>query len=226
MTSRTEADEDPAFARQLLDAGRAEPLPTARTSAALATFAAGLTALHGAEPQALAVSQGAKAWSATKWPALSALVGSAITYVWLQSSGAPPAAPALTITAPVASSSDASAPLPAPPAASAPSELPAKRPALPRAPRRAAPDLAAEIAALDALRTALNIGAWKDAERQVAAYRRTFPRGALRNEAEVLAIRALVGQGRHEAAAGAARSFLASHPQDPQAASVRSLLEP
>jgi outer membrane protein assembly factor BamD (BamD/ComL family) len=94
-----------------------------------------------------------------------------------------------------------------------------------RATAKLASDLAAEVTALDGIRTALAIGALADAEQQLLAYRRNFARGALRSEAEVLAIDVLAAQGRHQAAASAAERFILQHPRDPQAARVRAFLE-
>jgi len=93
-----------------------------------------------------------------------------------------------------------------------------------RAPK-SRPDLAAEVAALDVIRTAVAIGAWQEAEAELARYRRTFAKGALHGEAEVLAITSLLGQGRKQAAANAAQLFIAQHPRDPQVARVRALVE-
>jgi outer membrane protein assembly factor BamD (BamD/ComL family) len=85
--------------------------------------------------------------------------------------------------------------------------------------------LAAEVAALDGIRTALAIGAWSDADLQLSRYRQNFPDGALRSEAEVLALEALVAQGRKQAAAVAAERFIAQHPRDPQVARVRAFTQ-
>ena len=87
------------------------------------------------------------------------------------------------------------------------------------------PDLAAEVTTLDGVRTALSIGALSDAERQLTGYRRRFTHGALRSEAEVLALELLVAQGRKQAAAQAADRFISEHPRDPQIARVRDLAE-
>jgi hypothetical protein len=256
--SGAELDEDLVFARQLLDAGRAEPLPSARTAAAFVTFATGLAALRGPEvagsfaPDAAVSAAGSAArWAAAKWVTLGAVVGGAATFSWLEHRApsthveraplvAPPAsaAAAPSLLAPVAVTSAG-----APPAAH---ESEAEQPALSRAATRrrsatlrtearlsgeaprgsaaASPGLAAEVAALDGIRTALAIGAWGDAEQQLARYRREFAQGALRNEAEVLTISLLAAQGRKQAAANAAQTFLAANPRDPQAASVRALV--
>jgi outer membrane protein assembly factor BamD (BamD/ComL family) len=85
--------------------------------------------------------------------------------------------------------------------------------------------LAAEVAALDGIRTALSMGALADAERQLLAYRRNFAGGALLREVEVLGIELLTAQGRHEAAASAAERFILQHPRDPQVARVRAFLK-
>jgi hypothetical protein len=177
-----------------------------------------------------------------KWGLLGAIVGSAATLVWLQqaapASDRPssaltvqppaPAAPAPATASASAASSRSAAPTSISQAAIRDDEaaLPIASPNGP--PRRAARvrhDLAAEVAALDGIRTALAIGAWREAELQLARYRREFAQGALRNEAEVLSIAALVAQGRKQAASSAAKAFLTAHARDPQAARVRALVE-
>jgi outer membrane protein assembly factor BamD (BamD/ComL family) len=84
--------------------------------------------------------------------------------------------------------------------------------------------LAEEVAALDAVRTASNIGAWNDAQRLLSKYHEKFPKGALGAEAEVLAIEALVGAGRTADARRSVQHFLMRRPNDPQATRVRSLV--
>lgn len=242
-------DEDLLFARQLLDAGRAEPVPSARTAAAFSAFAAGMVALQGHElGAALGPSSGASAtgwagrWVVGKWLALGALLGSAATMVWLEHAttrsptpsamAASPSAvgvagPVLAVEAVGSAQSNPVATLAAEvePRGAFAKRRPLKAPV--EMPQRAASgaSLAAEVAALDGISTALAIGAWRDAELQLARYRREFAQGALRNEAEVLAITSLAAQGRKQAAAAAARSFLANHPRDPQAANVRAFVE-
>lgn len=236
-----ESDLDLTFAQRLLDAGRAEPLPSARTAGALAAFSAAQAALHAgqvvASPNALVPrSFWARIGAPAGWVAVGALAGSAATFAWLQSQSVVP---------PPATSFSAVTPSPRPSASVAAPEQPAE-PALrvpllenaearvknaePRASgslRRARmpADLAAEVASLDAIRTAVAIGAWAEVESQLVRYRRDFPNGVLRNEAEVLAISSMVAQGHEQAAASAGKAFLAKHPRDPQAAHVRDLIE-
>lgn len=83
--------------------------------------------------------------------------------------------------------------------------------------------LAREVAALDAARAALAIGAGQRALRQIERYRVEFPDGELAADAEAVAIEALAAEGEHGALAAAARRFLARHPRDPHAARVREL---
>jgi hypothetical protein len=245
---QVDLDEDLVFARQLLDAGRAEPVPGARTAAAFSAFAAGMVALQRHELEAgLSASSGASAagwaarWLAAKWVALGALLGSAATMVWLEHGLATSPARSTAAARPSAAASAspvvvaAVGPVQGAPgnALSARAEArnvdmerrPVKVPTERSRPASSASSLAAEVAALDGIRTALAIGAWRDAELQLSRYRREFAQGALRNEAEALAITLLAAQGRKQAAASAASAFLANHPRDPQAASVRALLE-
>ncbi|MES1184020.1 MAG: hypothetical protein ABUL60_09395 [Myxococcales bacterium] len=245
MSERELVGDDAAFERLLLGAGRADALRHEQAEAALVRFTAGLAALQGGVGAAVgggAAAGGSRdAWlrfvAAAKWVALGALAGTVATWAWLR-----PTSP-LVKAAPIAgSASSAIVTLPAPPStasisASSPqlpvvpaaSEVGPSRPgagrAGPRASAMPASNLSAEVSALDGVRTALSIGALHDAELQLAGYRRNFARGALRSEAEVLALELLVAQGRTQAAARAAERFVAQHPRDPQVARVRALVE-
>jgi len=244
MSEQELLGDDATFERLLLGAGRADALRQEQAEAALVRFTAGLAALQGGV--AAAVSGGAAAggsrdaWlrfvAAAKWVALGALAGTVATWAWLRPT------PPLTKAAPLAgSSSSAIVALPAPPGTAPLIESPPQLPVTPAAsegpsragavragPRASATsvsNLSAEVSALDGVRTALSIGALHDAELQLAGYRRSFARGALRSEAEVLALELLVAQGRTQAAARAAERFVAQHPRDPQVARVRALVE-
>jgi hypothetical protein len=246
MTSQTFDDNDQAFDQRLLGAGRAEALPHERTEAALLRFSTGLAALQGglvgaalAPPVAAANgSTWSRFLSTAKWVALGAVAGGVATFLWVQHAG--PRSPSSAPATPSVIERAAAAAAISQPRAAMPSEQPAALvpPADSQTPRAArataAPsarhaktssDLAAEVAALDGVRTALAIGAWSDAEQQLNRYRRNFATGALRTEAEVLTIETLRAQGRQEAAAGAAQRFIAQHPRDPQVARVRALTE-
>jgi hypothetical protein len=236
-------DDELAFERHLLGAGKAEALPHERTEAALLRFAAGMAALQTGIDGAAAVGgrsseESGRAWSrflaTAKWVALGAIAGGVATFLWVQPAvpGRAPSAPATveraqdraTATLPGQSPPHQSAETS--PSPSAPSHKPARVAVTPPA-RAAKPasDLAAEVAALDGIRTALAIGAWSDADQQLARYRKNFVDGALRTEAEVLTIEALRAQGREQAAARAAERFVEQHPRDPQVARVRALTE-
>lgn len=244
MSEQELLGEDAAFERLLLGAGRADALRHEQAEAALVRFTAGLAALQGGV--GAAVSGGAAAggsrdaWlrfvAAAKWVALGALAGTVATWAWLRPT--PPvgrtvptagSAPAAIVTLP---SPPGAAPViggpPQPPITPAASEGRSRAGAVHAGPRAAATsvsNLSAEVSALDGVRTALSIGALHDAELQLAGYRRNFARGALRSEAEVLALELLVAQGRMQAAARAAERFVAQHPRDPQVARVRALVE-
>lgn len=247
MTSQTFDENDQTFEQRLLGAGRAEALPHERTEAALLRFAAGLAAVQGGvvggtalAPPISAVSGGtwSRFLSTAKWVAVGAIAGGVATFLWVQhaaprSRSSAPATPAVLERAAAAAATaqpPAAAPTPQPavlaPPAATQTPRAARATAAPSArhPKTNA-DLAAEVAALDGVRTALAIGAWSDAEQQINRYHKNFPAGALRTEAEVLAIETLRAQGRDEAAAGAAQRFIARHPRDPQVARVRALTE-
>ncbi len=190
-----------------------------------------------------------------KWLALGALGGSLTTFAWLQHDAQnratrAPAAPASASPASLTPPASPASRTPAPAALSATvvgSTVEPRRAAVPVEPKTTlrpgavhvartsttsasavAPstlDLAAEVAALDGVRTAMSIGAWQHAERQLADYRRNFPRGAMRREAEVLSLDVLVAQGQKAAAASAAQRFIAEHPRDPQVPRMRAFLE-
>ena len=237
------AEDDLGFEQLLLGAGRAEALPSEQTEAAFLRFAAGVAALQGGVVAGTAVGASAtgaltspwtRAWLVGKWLALGFVAGGVTTFAWL---GQPTPVP-VVVNAPVvpAIASVALATKPAVqvqepkavesrPLATEPTARAARAATAPRAPAKAGPDLAAEVMALDSIRTALSIGALRDAEQRVSDYRRQFTQGSLRSEAEVLALEVLVAQGRQQAAAAAAERFIAQHPRDPQVARVRALVE-
>jgi hypothetical protein len=83
--------------------------------------------------------------------------------------------------------------------------------------------LAREVAALDAARAALAVGAGASVLRQIERYHREFPAGELTADADAVAIEALAMERDHAALAAAAQRFLQRHPHDPHAARVREL---
>jgi hypothetical protein len=242
------AEDELAFEQLLLGAGRAETVSAEQTEAALLRFAAGVAALQsgavaGAAVGTTAAGAGASPWArlfvTTKWLALGFVAGGITTFAWLRQT-TPPSAPsakgaaAATVAAPVAPPAQPGA-APSPEPKSVGSASLATEPAprsvrsagpstAPRVVVKSGPDLAAEVLAIDSIRTALSIGALRDADQRVADYRRQFAQGSLRSEAEVLALEVLVAQGRTQAAAAAAERFISQHPRDPQVARVRALV--
>jgi hypothetical protein len=102
-----------------------------------------------------------------------------------------------------------------------PRPLPAPKPE-PRAP--AASVLTAELGALDAARSRLSAGDGADALALLDDYSRTYPRGRLVLEAEVLRIDALAQTGQKAAATKRAEQFLKRHPKSVLASRVRTYL--
>jgi hypothetical protein len=102
--------------------------------------------------------------------------------------------------------------------------------ALPPAPARVSATtssaLRAELAALDAVRSTLANDDPAGALSFLAAYFRTFPRGRLHFEAEVLRIDALAKAGQPNIAQRYAQEFLKRHPNSVLTARVRPYAEP
>jgi hypothetical protein len=118
----------------------------------------------------------------------------------------PPAPPAVPVVAP-----------PEPETAMATATKPEAKPATTVA-------LAAELAALDAARSKLNAGDANGALAKLDDYSRSFPRGHLVLEAEVLRIDALAKSGQTDAAKKRAEVFLRRHPNSVLASRVRGYL--
>jgi hypothetical protein len=178
---------------------------------------------------------------ALQWLLLGAIGGGSLVALWrpLEQSAEPPPPLPVTLAVPASGEltpdpeSGRAANLPAPPAA--PRALPAgppprsphpRRTAASPAPGRAAASesrLAREVAALDAARTALAIGANAEVLQQIEDYHREFPRGALAADADVVAIEALAAERNQVALARAVQRFLRQYPRDPHVARVREL---
>ena len=215
-----------SFERALLQEGRAYRGPEelrAHTLAALGL--AGSAGLLG----------GFFAWlSAKAWPTKIVLAASTVTllaalpltYVFFGRHLAPEQRPspapvvALAPAAPVLPAAAVAVPEPAPASAAA---------VLPAAPARGSTAtssaLRAELAALDAVRSTLANDDPAGALSFLAAYFRTFPRGRLHLEAEVLRIDAFAKAGRLDEAKRHAEDFLRRHPNSVLAARVRPFAE-
>lgn len=99
------------------------------------------------------------------------------------------------------------------PASSTPSSAPAES------------SLAEEVRIVDAARAALARRDPEAALEALARHRREFPGGALRLEAAVLGVRALLSTGRRAEAQAEGARVLAVHPTGPYASHVRALLD-
>lgn len=244
----TEAER--AFEQTLLDSARLDALPTQATEQAWQRFSGLLTglAVSPAIGARLATPETARLarFAVLKWLVVGALSGSAATVVWFGSHGEPRdpgALPSVSLSASAATppplfQSPSVADQPASPvvAAQAPAlnahrqptiaSAAARQPAAPEAATQApgSATLAAEVAALDAARTAIDIGAFDQAVQAISRYQRDFPAGVLRADAEVVALRALSAQGDRAQLTRRAKQFLTRFPNDPQAATVRELL--
>jgi len=217
-----------ALERALLREGRAYLGPEELRSKTLAAL--GLAGTAGL------ATGGALAWfSAKTWgtkllltlSAASVLVGIPVGYFTLRH--APTPAPALRpaeVSPPLAKSP---APAARPVQPEPPMPLPAVSSTAP-APARAgagtgtaSSSLRAELAALDAARSTLASGNSVGALSFLDAYFRTFPRGRLHPEAEVLRIDALAKGGRMDDARRYAQEFLRRHPSSVLAARVQTI---
>jgi outer membrane protein assembly factor BamD (BamD/ComL family) len=86
--------------------------------------------------------------------------------------------------------------------------------------------LAAEVARIDAARSASANGKHDEAIRLIERFHRDFPEGALAPDADVVALEAAAAKhDRAEVERRAAR-FLSQYPGDPHAARVQGLAEP
>jgi hypothetical protein len=215
--------------RSLLQEGRAyqgSELLREQTLAALGLGSAGLAV-------GITGWLAARSWTTKLFLALSTvglLVAIPVTYVLIgrrASTPPPPApveivAPAPVLPAPSGPSPSLAAPEPAPAAA------PIPPPAPPTSTTRAQPSssaLRAELAALDAVRSTLADNDAAGALAFLGAYFRTFPRGRLHLEAEVLRIDTLAKAGRPDDAKRYAEDFLKRHPNSVLTARVRPYAE-
>lgn len=84
--------------------------------------------------------------------------------------------------------------------------------------------LAKELSLIDSARAALLRGEPSVALRTLNAYRAQFPRGALRAEATVQRVEALIATGDRASAATIGNAFLKRHPESPYSRRIASLL--
>jgi hypothetical protein len=92
------------------------------------------------------------------------------------------------------------------------------------APAQSPTELERETTLLDAARRSLAHGDAKGALAALDGYARAFPRGALRPEASVLQVRALLAAGERSAAEALGRRIIAASPRSEHADAVRAAL--
>lgn len=238
-----ELSED-GFERSLLDAGVASVSTEAARAKTLAALGlAGSAAVSVGAASLASSSLGTPSLLAklgwTKLVAISSLGAAAVVpagyYAWQHArpeAAAPvvaPAAPAPKAEVPVVV--PRAAPEAQQPEAVTSAELPqAETPSAAPAPRvdsrsGAQSALTAELAALDAVRGRLGAGDASGALTLLDEYSRTYPRGRLALEAEVLRIDALAKSGQSSAASRRAEAFLRRHPNSVLASRVRGYLQ-
>ncbi len=86
--------------------------------------------------------------------------------------------------------------------------------------------LARELALIDGARTSLRRSAPKEALVVLDAYAKQFPKGALRSEAMLVKVEALVSEGRRQEAEALARPFLDARKDELLARRLEKLLRP
>jgi hypothetical protein len=226
--------------RSLLEAGVAYRSPlSARAKTLAALGLAGSAAVSAGAASAASSSVAAKlGWSWTKLLAVSGLSAAAAVpagyYAW-ELANAPVAPPSIAVphVAPVVAPAPqpqsaevvptVEAPIVEAPAPVSPAPKSDARP--PSAASTSSPSaLAAELGALDAARSRLDAGDASGALSRLDDYTRSYPRGRLALEAEVLRIDALTRSGQRAAAEKRAATFLRRHPNSVLASRVRAYL--
>jgi TolA-binding protein len=205
-------------------------------------FAIGLAAIGGAEAVERALEQrGSHAAEASKsGVALSASAASAsyrgssapregaISLAQTAPSAVVPSAPHRVALSPVQEAAGAAASRAPSPIASEASPSSVSLPALGSFALEAAPvpptSLAQEMRVLDAARRVLASGDPQSALATLIEYEREFPNGALRPEASVLKVRALLAAGDRAGAEALARRIIERAPQSEHADAVRAAL--
>jgi len=227
-------DDENTLMTRLVRAGQADG-PSARSLAAAPVAVATLlasTAAHAALAQAgvgVAAHVGRAAVSPlvlVKWIAVGTLAGTSLMAVVhapellaphpAQVAAVPPPRAAAAAAVQAAAPEPAAEPLAAP-------EPPSPAEAVPNAPSASRPDVAREVALLDAARQALVEGNATEALRQLDALER-LPGRALVPEATVLRARALLAQGNRVEAQRVAERFCSVAANAPQCAVLRGLV--
>jgi hypothetical protein len=230
------------LASDLFEVGRDERPTTASRDEARAALGLSVVAIpHGATAQAAGAGKGS---AFVLWKTVGLALVGGIAIGFLASRGVtarneepvagavasvdtrPAAPPAVASNAPIAEATPTPASA-APPAITsvapkATGTLPAPAPTT----AEIAPDtLASELKSLEETRARLAAGDPTGALAKLSVYEKSFPRGALRNEATVLRIEALVKAGRRDEAKALGETYLRSHATDVNGQRVRRLLD-
>ena len=223
--------DDGAMGQTLRRAWESEQPSDAARDQALALAAAGV----GAGVAGGAAAKGGVG-ALVKWIALGALaVAGGAAMVVLREPVASPvgrSVPSASSAVTPSASGAVAAPVPVASIEVAPSASPStvvSAPVAPspvRAPRPQPSALGEQVVELDRARRALGDGDAATALKRLDVYEARFPRGALRDEADVLRVEALLAAGDRAGAVRAGDRFLAAHAESPHAARVRSLIHP
>jgi hypothetical protein len=229
--------EDPStdeLEADLLRFARTEgPSQTAKAKILAAVSAGALTAstyggnaVAGTQTASASLAPAAaKSGALMKW----IIAGSAVLVpagIWLALSSNEEARPSLqpnvvaTTAAPAADTTEKAAPEPE---VTRLEDLPVQKDSQPGS-AAAAPSLADEVKAIQRAKSALSSGNASGAIKELDAYRETFPRGRLSQEATVLRIEALSASGNRAAAQKLGESFLKANERSPYADRVKSVL--
>jgi hypothetical protein len=241
------SESESLVAQRLLESARLDDLTPRATDEAWARFSGAFAAAASAASAPSvgdsagrsggAQRGGAAGTSAMRWLAIGAVAGSAATATWMSSK------PESEVNSPAVTQSAASLTAVSQPASALIAGAASSKYATPQTPHQApshAPvatasavrsthgtrvrsTLAAEVARLDAARTALEIGAFDEALRLVTQFHRDFPNGELATEADVLRIEALSARNDQVGARREAARFLERHGNDPHADRVRQI---
>ena len=242
MTARRGTDDDTGDgtlddgARSLFDAGNDEAVPAEGKARALDALGLGG---GGPPPEPGPAKGGANGSGGGSGGLLmkvagAALVSGAVLY-WTASGPTPPvdeskATPTANITGQSPEGTeerhvDGSARTLVTPTATATGSVGVLATSAPKsAPKPADDNLARELGALDQARRAVRAGQPNEALALLDGYAKTFPAGALRSEALVLRVEALMKAGREDDAKRVSASFLRDHTDDGASRRIRALL--
>jgi hypothetical protein len=249
FTGREGSDErlGQAFERALLDSARADEPSAEVTKQAWARFSASMMAVApGGRAAGAPVAGGAVRGVAVKWLLLGAIGGSVLTGVSMRSSYFKTLVSSRATVSPSAAAVRADEihqspprmptfvdpPVPAARFGSARSIVARRTAGQDGLPRREGPlaagppfsSLAAEVAALDAARTAASANSFDEVLRLIDQYHYDFPLGELSADADVVAIEVLDAKNDRAEAERRAARFLERYPNDPHAARLRRLV--